>query len=87
MPHTATIDRNKVRALMQAEQQRFAEQHPRSQSLYQRAQHSLLAGVPMHWMTRWPGASPSLWPRPGVPLSAMWTGTNTSTSAWATPGP
>lgn len=58
MLHTATIDRNKVRALMQAEQQRFIEQHPRSQALYQRAQHALLAGVPMHWMTRWPGGFP-----------------------------
>lgn len=58
MLHSATIDRSKVRALMQEEQQRFAEQHPRSQALYQRAQHSLLAGVPMHWMTRWPGGFP-----------------------------
>lgn len=58
MPHSTTIDRDKVRTLMQAEQQRFAEQHPRSQALYQRAKNSLLAGVPMHWMTRWPGGFP-----------------------------
>lgn len=57
MLHTP-IDRSKVRALMQAEQQRFIEQHPRSQALYQRAQQALLAGVPMHWMTRWPGGFP-----------------------------
>jgi len=53
-----TIDRSKVKALMQQEQQRFAEAHPRSLELYRRAQHSLLAGVPMHWMTRWPGGFP-----------------------------
>ncbi|MGK0619989.1 aspartate aminotransferase family protein [Meiothermus cerbereus] len=55
---TPTIDRSKVKALMQQEQRRFAEAHPRSLALYQRAQHSLLAGVPMHWMTRWPGGFP-----------------------------
>lgn len=58
MPHSTTVDRSKVRALMQEGQQRFAEQHPRSQALYQRAKNSLLAGVPMHWMTRWPGGFP-----------------------------
>lgn len=58
MNPTATIDRNKVRALMQAEQRLFAEHHPRSLELYHRAQNSLLAGVPMHWMTRWPGGFP-----------------------------
>ncbi|GIW34096.1 aspartate aminotransferase family protein [Meiothermus sp.] len=58
MNASATIDRNKVKALMQTEQQLFAERHPRSFELYQRAQNSLLAGVPMHWMTRWPGGFP-----------------------------
>ena len=58
MTPTPTIDRSKVKALMQQEQQRFAEAHPRSLELYRRAQNSLLAGVPMHWMTRWPGGFP-----------------------------
>ncbi len=58
MALTPTVDRSKVKALMQQEQQRFAEAHPRSLELYRRAQHSLLAGVPMHWMTRWPGGFP-----------------------------
>ncbi|GIW36034.1 MAG: aminotransferase [Meiothermus sp.] len=58
MNASATIDRSKVKALMQTEQQLFVERHPRSFELYQRAQNSLLAGVPMHWMTRWPGGFP-----------------------------
>lgn len=52
------IDRSKVKALMGHEQQLFAERNPKSFELYQRAKHSLLAGVPMHWMTRWPGGFP-----------------------------
>ncbi|MBO1436153.1 aspartate aminotransferase family protein [Meiothermus sp. CFH 77666] len=55
---TATLDRSKVKALMQAENRLFAERHPKSLQLYHRAQNSLLAGVPMHWMTRWPGGFP-----------------------------
>ncbi|MCS7067708.1 MAG: aspartate aminotransferase family protein [Meiothermus sp.] len=55
---STAIDRSKVKALMRSEQQLFAERHPRSLALYHRAQNSLLAGVPMHWMTRWPGGFP-----------------------------
>jgi glutamate-1-semialdehyde 2,1-aminomutase len=45
-----------VHELLAREQQRFAEEHPRSYALHQEAARSLLAGVPMNWMTRW--ASP-----------------------------
>jgi glutamate-1-semialdehyde 2,1-aminomutase len=45
-----------VLELLAREQQRFAEEHPRSYALHQEAAGSLLAGVPMNWMTRW--ASP-----------------------------
>lgn len=58
MLHSVQVDRDRVKALMHREQARFAEHHPRSFELYQRAQNSLLAGVPMHWMTRWPGGFP-----------------------------
>ncbi len=58
MTPTTHIDRSKVKTLMQAETRLFAERHPRSLELYHRAQNSLLAGVPMHWMTRWPGGFP-----------------------------
>jgi len=36
----------------------FVEAHPRSAELHQRALGPLIAGVPMNWMTRWPGAFP-----------------------------
>ncbi len=58
MTPTTNIDRSKVKTLMHAETRLFAERHPRSLQLYHRAQNSLLAGVPMHWMTRWPGGFP-----------------------------
>lgn len=52
------IDRRHLAALYAAEQQRFADSHPKSQALYQRAKGSLLAGVPMHWMAKWAGGFP-----------------------------
>src|SRR6202521_3442887 len=53
-----TIDRKKLHALHQRESQRFVADHPRSSTLYQRAQSSLLGGVPMNWMKKWAGAFP-----------------------------
>lgn len=58
MQPLTTIDRDKVKALLEQEQTLFKQNHPRSFELYQRAKNSLLAGVPMHWMTRWPGGFP-----------------------------
>lgn len=58
MTPTATIDHSKVRALMEREYKLFAQRNPKSFELYGRAKNSLLAGVPMHWMTRWPGGFP-----------------------------
>lgn len=43
---------------MEREERRFVESHPRSREIHERAQGSLLSGVPMNWMTRWPGAYP-----------------------------
>jgi glutamate-1-semialdehyde 2,1-aminomutase len=45
-------------ALLERELERFEREHPRSGALSRRASASLLAGVPMHWMMRWPGAYP-----------------------------
>ncbi len=45
-------------AILERELERFERDHPRSGELSQRASRSLLAGVPMHWMVRWPGAYP-----------------------------
>jgi glutamate-1-semialdehyde 2,1-aminomutase len=50
--------RQRVAELHERERERFAARHPRSHELYRRAQRSLLSGVPMNWMTRWPGEFP-----------------------------
>ncbi len=52
------IDPAKLRAARSVEDQRFLRTHRRSSELFEQAQRSLLAGVPMPWMTRWPGAHP-----------------------------
>jgi len=44
--------------LLERELERFERDHPRSRELAGRASASLLAGVPMHWMVRWPGRYP-----------------------------
>ena len=52
------IDRSHLADLRRAEERRFVETHPRSGELAGQARGPLLAGVPMPWMTRWPGAFP-----------------------------
>jgi glutamate-1-semialdehyde 2,1-aminomutase len=52
------IDRDRLARLHQDEEDRFVGLHPRSAELAEQARGSLLAGVPMPWMTRWPGAFP-----------------------------
>lgn len=52
------IERDRLARLHAEEERRFAELHPRSAALAERARGPLLAGVPMPWMTRWPGAFP-----------------------------
>jgi glutamate-1-semialdehyde 2,1-aminomutase len=48
----------RAEAILARELERFEREHPRSGELARRASSSLLAGVPMHWMLRWPGAYP-----------------------------
>jgi glutamate-1-semialdehyde 2,1-aminomutase len=43
---------------MERELERFRRNHRRSADLHERARRSLLGGVPMHWMVRWPGDYP-----------------------------
>jgi glutamate-1-semialdehyde 2,1-aminomutase len=43
---------------MAREELRFVEAHPRSAGLFEQARGSLLGGVPMNWMSKWPGAFP-----------------------------
>jgi glutamate-1-semialdehyde 2,1-aminomutase len=52
------IDRARLASLRATEEDRFADLHPRSAALAERARGPLLAGVPMPWMTRWPGRFP-----------------------------
>jgi glutamate-1-semialdehyde 2,1-aminomutase len=49
------IDRARLQDLMERERATFRERHPQSGLLAEDAKTSLLFGVPMNWMTRWPG--------------------------------
>lgn len=53
-----TIDRDNLKRLHEREAKRFVDEHPKSAALYQRAQGSLLGGVPMNWMKKWAGDFP-----------------------------
>ncbi len=53
-----TVDRDRLTSLMEREERRFVQEHPRSMALFERAKGSLLSGVPMNWMTRWAGGFP-----------------------------
>jgi glutamate-1-semialdehyde aminotransferase len=48
----------RVAELFERERERFVAEHQRSRELYERGRGSLLSGVPMNWMTRWPGQFP-----------------------------
>ena len=52
------IDRDRLEAALWAEKERFLATHRRSGELFERAKGSLLAGVPMPWMTEWAGPHP-----------------------------
>jgi glutamate-1-semialdehyde 2,1-aminomutase len=52
------IDRDRLSARALDEEQRFIDRHPRSAELAAEARRSLVGGVPMAWMTRWPGSFP-----------------------------
>ncbi|MGH2659333.1 MAG: aspartate aminotransferase family protein [Actinomycetota bacterium] len=53
-----TVDRRRLRKLRDREVERFVGEHPRSGELFERGKSSLLAGVPMPWMTEWAGPYP-----------------------------
>ncbi len=52
------IDRSHLASLHNQEVNRFVRTHPKSEALAAEAQGHLLGGVPMPWMTRWPGPFP-----------------------------
>jgi glutamate-1-semialdehyde 2,1-aminomutase len=52
------IDRTRLADLMREEEARFVDLHPRSAEFAEAGRRHLVAGVPMPWMTRWPGSFP-----------------------------
>ena len=52
------LDRGRLASLIDEETARFVDEHPRSRAAFERARGSLLGGVPMNWMDRWPGGFP-----------------------------
>ena len=64
------IDRGRLQRLRADEEERFVALHPGRPRWPSEARGSLLAGVPMPWMTRWPGAFPLFVdPPPGARLT------------------
>jgi len=53
-----SIERQRLKLLMQREQERFVNERPKSKALFERAGNCLLGGVPMNWMSKWAGAFP-----------------------------
>ena len=54
----AGVDPARIVQLQAAERARFAASHPRALEFRNRAEHTMLYGVPMNWMTRWAGQAP-----------------------------
>ncbi len=54
----AEVDRARLGSLIERERERFAAEHSRSRELFEQAKVNLLGGVPMSWMTMWPGGHP-----------------------------
>jgi len=52
------INRSNLTALRKIEDQRFLETHKKSGELFAIAKDSMPNGVPMSWMSKWPGAYP-----------------------------
>ena len=52
------IDRERLHDLTARELERFERDHPRSRELFENARDTLLAGVPMPWMSEWAGPYP-----------------------------
>ena len=57
MDHS-TVDRERLTGLFHREQDTFVTANPESHRLAREATRSLVGGVPMNWMSRWPGPFP-----------------------------
>ena len=52
------IDRTRLKALHAREEERFLARTPKSRELFEKAKGVMPGGVPMSWMTKWPGKYP-----------------------------
>jgi glutamate-1-semialdehyde 2,1-aminomutase len=52
------VNRTHLKKLMAIEEDRFLKTHPKSGELFKQAQSVMTNGVPMSWMSKWPGAYP-----------------------------
>ena len=52
------VNHARLDELMRREKGTLVTAHPRCRALFQRARGSLYGGVPMNWMSKWPGAFP-----------------------------
>jgi len=55
---SAYEDRQRLDELFQDELTRYISNHPRSREQHARAEESMVGGVPMMWMSKWPGPFP-----------------------------
>jgi len=53
-----TIDRSRIKTLIEREESRYVAERPKSRALFEKAKGSLFRGVPMSWMTEWSGSFP-----------------------------
>ena len=53
------MNREKLAAAMKREQDRFLARTPKSAELFENAKKVMPGGVPMSWMSKWPGAYPT----------------------------
>ena len=52
------INRENLKALHQREMERFISRTPKSAALFEKAKEVMPGGVPMSWMSKWPGKYP-----------------------------
>ena len=53
------MDRAKLSTAMQREKERFLARTPKSAALFENAKKVMPGGVPMSWMSKWPGEYPT----------------------------
>ena len=53
------MDRQKLSLAMKRESERFLARTPKSKALFEDAKKVMPGGVPMSWMSKWPGAYPT----------------------------